>query len=296
VYCRRRGRPAAKRFDEDGMSDRTPITDRGVEGRVTGYGDRVVAQGDSASRPPAGTATAPGVPASAPTKAAAQPAIVTVTIYDPKGRLKGKVAAGVIARLVRDLNAITRPGLPADHLLKQLGIRIEIRHLMRMSTSNERFTTGTLDFPIYILNGHTSDATSAKEIRDLMLDHGIKDAGRARGQFNDADAAWKDANIEGMGIQPLEGYKKVGFIKGDNVAKVAKDFEAAFTNVIKHEFGHMCNILGHSGTGVMREGIRLAGGYLDYTDSNRGIILTELATLKTVPAAVLQQRYERANP
>lgn len=278
------------------MSDRSPITDRGVEGRVTGYGDRAVAQGDTASRPPAGTAAAPGVPASAPAKAAPQPAIVTITIYDPKSRLKGKVAAGIIARLVRDLNAITRPGLPADHLLKQLGIRIEIRHLMRMSTPDERYTTGRLDFPIYILNAHTSDATSAKEIRELMLDHGIRDAGRGRGQFNDADEAWKDANTEGIGIQPLEGYKKVGFIKGDNVMKVAKDMEAGFTNVLKHEFGHMCNILGHSSTGVMHKGIRLAGGYLDYTDSNRGIILTELATLKTISAALLQQRYERANP
>jgi hypothetical protein len=48
-------------------------------------------------------------------------------------------------------------------------------------------------------------------------------------------------------------------------------------------------------TGVMRSGIQLSGGLLDYTDANRGQILTTLGKLKIVSAAVLQQNYERDN-
>ena len=276
------------------MGDRTPITDRGAEGRVTGYGDRAVAQGDAAARPPAGTTATPGSTAGAAT-AAAPPLVATVTLYDPKSRLKGSVRAAVVARLERDLNALRASKLGADFLQKKLGIRFEVRHVARISARDERFTTGRLDFPVYILNGHTSDATPAKEIRELMLDHGVIDSGVARSQFEDAHDGWKDANVEGLGIQPLQGFKKVGFIKGDNVAKLAKDVESGFTNVIKHELGHMCNIKVHASSGVMRSGIQLAAGSFDYTDANQQSILVKLAELATVSAVELQRRYERAN-
>lgn len=278
------------------MADRTPITDRGAEGRVTGYGDRVVAQGDTAAAPPPGVVGSPNATPGVPAKTPAPPTIATITIFDPKGWLKGSVRTAVLARIERDINAVRPPGKRADHLLKQLNIRFEVRHLARMSSRDERFAAGRLDFPVYILNAHSSDKTSAKEIRELMLDHGIRDSGAAAGQFKDADAGWKDANIEGLGIQPLEGYHKVGFIKGDNVSKVAKDPEAGFANVIKHELGHMCNIKAHSATGVMRSGIRLVAGHLDYSDTNAETIVRTLAQLSTLSTQVLQQRYERANP
>jgi hypothetical protein len=285
------------------MGNQIPVTDRGKEGRVTDYGDRVVAQGDTAARPPAGVVPAssgPGVPTTAPspgpTAVPGGPQIAKITIYDPKGHLKGSVATAVVQRLDQDLNAIRYPGKPPSFLLNQLNIRFEIVYLSRMSTSNERYTTGRLDFPVYILNGHTNDRVTTKEIENLMLDHGIIYGRSTKIQFEEADDGWKDPNVEGLGIQPLNGYKKVGFIKGDNVAKLAKDVEAGFTNIIKHELGHMFGMVKHSDTGVMRSGIQLAAGSLDYTDANRVFIVNELKRLtKGKSEAEMQKDYERVN-
>ena len=278
------------------MGDRAPITERGAEGRVTAYGDRAVAQGDTAARPPAAAISVPSTLPVGTGSSPTSPAIATVMIYDPQSRLKGRTATAILTNLERDLNAIRYPGKPPDFLLTQFGLRFEARHLSRMSTADERYNTARLDFPLYILNADTNDATSAKQIRELMLDHGIRDAGVAREQFEAAESGWTDRNVEGLGIQPLDGFKKVAFVKGDNVTKVAKDVEAGFTNVIKHELGHMFNIKMHSSSGVMRSGVQLAAGLLDYTDSNRATILTTLATLKMLSEAELLRRYLRQNP
>jgi hypothetical protein len=115
------------------------------------------------------------------------------------------VATALEKRLEQDLNAIRHPGKAPNFLLTQFGIRFEVRYLPRMSTPDERFTTGRLDFPVYILNAHTSDSISAKDIRELMLDHGIIDAGPAHKLYEEADEGWKDTNVEGLGIPPLSG-------------------------------------------------------------------------------------------
>jgi hypothetical protein len=73
------------------MGNRTLVTDRGVEGRVTGYGDRVVAQGDTATRLPGGDRTRERRDKRPP----APPALATITIYDPKARLKGSAATAI---------------------------------------------------------------------------------------------------------------------------------------------------------------------------------------------------------
>jgi hypothetical protein len=276
------------------MGDRTSITDRGVESRVIDYGDRVVAQGDTAAKANGGV-LAPGA-TPAPASTTAPPVIATISIYDPKHHLPGDVGASVVKQLTQDMNGVHQASQKADYLAVTLGLRFEVRILERMSTREERFASGKLDFPMYILHGHSNDSTSAKEIHELMLDHGIRDAGVARQLFAQAEEGWTSSTVEGLGIPRLLGFKKVGFIKGDSVAKVAKDTAAGFTNVIKHELGHMCNIVDHSRDGVMREGIMLVGGRLDYVEENLAVIIRTLTQLKVNSEAELAKAYERQNP
>jgi hypothetical protein len=134
------------------------------------------------------------------------------------------------------------------------------------------------------------------DIRELMLDHGIKDAGVAAGQFKDAKKGWENESVEGLGIHPLDGFKKVGFIKVDTVSKASRDYESTFVNVIKHELGHMLNIKSHSEYGVMRGSIMLQGGSLDFNDGNIATITQTLVRLSTVSEAELTRRYEAQNP
>jgi hypothetical protein len=277
------------------MGDRSPITDRGVEGRVTGYGDRVVAQGDTALRPPAGTAPPPGGPKPAGSKTQQVVLIATITIFDPKQHLKGDVAKAVTARVAKDMNEVRPSGKPADHLLKQHNIRFEVRHLGRMSTADERKKIGRLDFPLYIFNAHTSDNHLVSEVLALMREYGIRERGKGETQYREAESGWADKNVEGLGIQPLLGFRKVGFVKGDNVAKHAKDLEAGFVNVIKHELGHMCGIEKH-GDGVMRTGNVILSGSQTFTDGNAKTIIGTVVRLATLTEATLQTLYETQTP
>lgn len=275
------------------MGDKTTITDRGAESRVTGYGDRIVAQGTQAVQPPAGVVPAGSGNAIAPP---APPLVARVTIYDRLGAFKKALGATIASRLEKELNNMHRAARPVGDLAKTLGMTFEVRYLARMSTRDERYTTSRLDFPLYLLNAHEGATSSRKDIHEWMLDHGIRDAGVARQQFEEADKGWGSTSVEGLGIQPLAGFKKVGFIKLDLVQKSAKDLESGFTNVLKHELGHMLNIKDHSATGVMRSGIMLAGGSLDFTDGNLATITQTLVRLSTVSEADLARAYERQNP
>jgi hypothetical protein len=254
------------------------------------YGSRVIAQANTGTNPPAGGAAPP------PSNRPPVVLVARVTIYDPTGAHRTGLGKTVAARLENELNALHLSRQPDGDLVNQTNVRFEVRYLARMTTRNERFGTGRLDFPIYLLNAHSGATTKADDIRELMLDHGIKDAGLAAGQFKDADKGWRDEGVEGLGIQPLDGFKKVGFIKLDNVTRNSKDFESTFVNVIKHELGHMLNIKTHADYGVMRGNIMLQGGSLDFTDANIGMITQTLIRLSTVSEAELSRRYERQNP
>jgi hypothetical protein len=141
------------------------------------------------------------------------------------------------------------------------------------------------------------ERVGAKEILALMTEYGIRTTGGAGTLYDEAKAAWEASDTEGIGIPPLTGYHKCGFIKADGVAKASKgNYFVGFVNVIKHELGHMLNIKIHADKGVMREGIKLVGSVLDYTDGNASVIYQTLNRLRTVSAADLDRQYQRDNP
>lgn len=270
------------------MPEPRDITTRGVEDRVVGYGDRTVAQGARATTPSAAmTSVSPKAAPPPP-----QPAIVT--LYDPHGSLKGSVLTSVRQRLEQDLNAMAHASKTPSNLVAQLGIRFQVRHEARMSARDERFKAGVFDFPVYLLHARGGSQTSAAQIRELMLDHGIRDGyGPAHQQFKQAEAEWP-GRAEGLGIQPLRGWRKVGFVKADNLLK-ASDFVIAFSNVIKHELGHMMNLWDHRTGEVMRVPAFVTA-HLDYSQTAKELMLAKLEELKREPQDELERRYVRQNP
>jgi hypothetical protein len=125
-----------------------------------------------------------------------------------------------------------------------------------------------------------------------MLDHGIRDGGPARAQFADAKTAWETKHVEGFGIQPFRGFKKVGVIKGDRIEKDARDREQAYINVIEHELGHMMNIWGHS-KGIMITSVPLDSSVLAFTLDDRKTIKGELARITNTPEVDMAKYYAR---
>jgi hypothetical protein len=271
------------------MPEPRDITTRDLEGKVIGYGNRVVAQGANATKPPAAMT-------SVSTQTAAPPTLLpaVVTLYDPFKMLQGSVASAVHQRIETDLNSLHFAGVSADYLATKLGLRFEVRHLYRMSSRDERFAAGVFDFPVYLLHRHGGSQTTASQILELMLDHGIRDAGIAADQFEQAKAEW-EGSAEGLGIQPLSGYKKVGFIKADEVDKAASDLVIGFSNIIKHELGHMMNLMAHKTDEVMRVPATYTV-HLNYSQQAANIMLNKLTELKKVPKVDLEQRYARQNP
>ena len=268
------------------MPDPRDFTAQGMIDKVLGYGDRAVKKGTTATTPPAGMTSV--APAAAP---APQP--LTITFYDPQRALQGKVAAAVEQRIERDLNALHLAQLKSGDLVNVLHVRFEIQYRDRMSTKDERAGTGVFDFPVYLLHARGTLQTSPATIRQLMLEHGIRDGGEAHEQFEQADTGWL-GSAEGLGIQPLSGFKKVGFIKADELLK-ASNLEIAFSNVIKHELGHMLNLRGHSTGGAMRVPATFTE-HLDYASEAAKIMWTTLARLTSTPKAELERRYAQDNP
>ena len=251
---------------------------------------------DEPTAPP--TTPSPATPAptgSATTATAVQPRTAEVVLIDHKGLVSRGLRDTVMAKLEKDLNAIYKTQLGQSFLQLNLGATFVVRHESRKLKLAQRAAFGALQYPIYFENGHTSDRLEPEDIRNIMLDHGIRDAGRGSKQFKAAEDGWEDDDIEGLGIQPLEGYHKVGFIKVDLVSKNQGDLPTIFLNIVKHELGHMFNMLEHT-DGVMRDGILKADRSLAYTTTHVRRILQEIARLQRHTEAELQERYERANP
>lgn len=272
------------------MGDHPAITDRGVEGRATGYGDRVVAQLDAASKPAAGV-----TPGATPATPSVAPLIAPVNIFDPKKVLGGSLGNTVAARLEKELNQAHRKGVPAGEIPANSGVQYEVRYQRRWSTRDERFKNGKLEFPVYLLNAHTSDATPWSQIRDLMIDHGLIDSGPMHKLFETAESGWGDVNVEGLGLPPLAGYHKVGFVKADRVQKSARDLESGFVNVIKHELGHMHGYTTHTAGSVMREKIMITAGFEEYPDACIARMVGWLNAVKGKAEADLEAAYRKQN-
>ena len=101
--------------------------------------------------------------------------------------------------------------------------------------------------------------------------------------------------MEGLGIQPLQGFRKVGFLKVDQIAGRANDVETAYANVLKHEFGHMCNITKHATAGLMLASVPIVDPKMSFAEDDQRAILRELVRLKLQTEAVMQRLYEQKN-
>jgi hypothetical protein len=265
------------------MGDRKDPTD---SGRVLSYGDDAVAKGKATTQtpvvPPSGTPPPPPVE------------VVTFILIDRRSLVSDSMRKSLEARLERDLNALGVVKKEPD-VLKQRSLRFEVRWESKAPSASQQGSYGKWDFPLYFEKAHTSDNFSASEVADLLRAHGIRNAGKAASQYTEADAGWQSKSVEGLGIQPLQGYRKVGFLKMDQVSSGAKDIETAYTNVLKHELGHMCNITRHASSGLMSASVPLNDPKVTFAEADHRAILRELVRLKLLTEASMQRVYEQQN-
>jgi hypothetical protein len=215
--------------------------------------------------------------------------VVTVVLIDRRSLVSSGLRKTLSARLERDLN-----GLKPD-VLKSLTLRFETRWDSTRPNAQQQGNFGKLDYPLYFEKAHTSDNFTTDELTDTMTAHGIRNAGNAAQLYPSAVAGWQSKQVEGLGIPPLQGYRKVGFIKYDEISGRATDLETAFTNVVKHELGHMFNIKDHAKSGLMLASVPLADAKVTYAEADLKQILKELNRLKNQPEAALQTQYNNAN-
>jgi len=261
--------------------------DKGVTlpDRVLSYGDTAVAQGNAATQT---KVVPPPKPPPAPVD------VITVILIDRRTLVSDGTRKALRTRLERDLNALGIVKKEPD-VLKAQSLRFEVRWESKAPSAGQQGSYGKFDFPLYFEKAHASDSLSASEITDIMRAHGIRNAGKAASQYSEADAGWQNKAVEGLGIQPLQGYRKVGFIKYDQVSGRANDVETAFANVLKHEFGHMCNITKHASSGLMLASVPIADAKVTFAEDNQRAILRELVRLKALTEATMQRVYEQQN-
>lgn len=216
---------------------------------------------------------------------------VRFVVIDPTGQLTGGVRKEVLARLEGDFTALKTDG-SVDTIAKQLKLQFVASYLDRDPSESERGAFCPLDYPVYLYRAHTSDGKPASLILTIMRHHGILQRGNAGKLYPLAEEGWKDSNVEGVGIPPLRGYRKVGFVKSDNIAKLKGDLATINLNIIKHELGHMFGITSH-GEGIMKAGAALSYDNLEYSADHRRAIQVSLGRLSVMTEAKLQEEYER---
>ena len=253
--------------------------------RVLSYADVAVAQGNVATvtkvvPPPA----APPVPVE----------VVNVILIDRRNLVSDALRKSMKARLESDLNALGVVKKEPD-VLKARALRFEVRWESKAPNASQQNSFGKWDFPLYFEKAHTSDNFSPSEVEKTMQGHGIRNAGKGADQYKAAASGWASKDVEGLGIQPLTGYRKVGFIKVDQISGRARDVETAYLNVVRHEFGHMCNIAQHSGDGLMMASVPLADPKVSFSEANHRAVLRELIRLKLQTEAQMQRLYEQNN-
>ena len=265
------------------MPDRD--TDPTQVNRALSYADAAVAQGNVATQ----TKVVPPVVA-----APVVVEIVNIILIDRRNLVSDATRTAIKTRLTRDLNALGVVKKEPD-VLKDKSLRFEVRWESKLPTASQQDSFGKWDFPLYFEKAHTSDNFTNSEVAKLIQGHGIRNAGRGAGQYQAADAGWSSKDVEGLGIQPLEGYRKLGFIKVDQISARARDIETALLNVVKHEFGHMCNITKHASDGLMMASVPIADPKVSYAESDQRAALRELIRLKLQSEAQMQRLYEQRN-
>jgi hypothetical protein len=219
--------------------------------------------------------------------------VITLILIDRRQLVSDKLRNALKSRLERDLNALGVVKQEPD-VLKTQGLRLGIRWESKKPNANQQASYGKWDFPLYFEKGHTSDNLTASEVIDTMLAHGIRRLGRAKTQYEQAESGWNDKSVEGLGIQPLQGYRKLGFLKIDQVSARANDIETAYVNVVKHEFGHMCNRTAHT-SGLLDRSVPISDPKATFTEEDQRAILREMVRLKNQSEAQMQRVYEQQN-
>lgn len=260
------------------MAKERPTAEKGVEDRVLAYGDRAVGQGQATTANP----TAQPQPVKPPTP-------VDLILVDPRGAVPSSVPAALAA----EIGAVRRNGWTAP-LSGMVNAVFQARK-RGMTSQQERFQAGKMDYTFYLVEGHSSAASSWKEVNDWLLDHGLIDAGRGRAYFEIAKSAWEDSSKIGFGMPPQQGYAKAAVVKVDALRKSAKSLpiDRAMLNVLKHEFAHMCGA-DHGSAGIMLPQAPLAGTPA-YDDKAMQRIFLDLARLIASQEAQLKAAYERGN-
>ena len=248
--------------------------------RILSYGDVAVTQGNVATQT---KVVPPPKPAPVPVD------VVAIVLIDRRSLISSGLRKAISARLERDLNGLK------PEVLKSLALRFETRWESSRPNAQQQGNFGKLDYPLYFEKAHTSDNFTADDVTDTMKAHGIRNAGDAAQLYVQAVAGWQSKQVEGLGIPPLQGYRKVGFIKHDQISDRAKDLETALTNVVKHELGHMLNIKDHASSGLMLASVSMTDAKVTYAEADLKQILKELNRLKQQPEAVLQTQYNNAN-
>ncbi len=262
-----------------------PDNDKGatLNDRVLSYGDVAVEQGKVATQ----SSVVP------PAKAApATVEVINVILIDRRRLVSDGARTTIKTRLTRDLNALGVVNKEPD-VLKAKGLRFEVRWESKMPSAAQQEAYDKWDFPLYFEKAHTSDNLPSSEVTKRMQAHGIRNAGKAAQQFKAADEGWASKAVEGLGIQPLSGYRKLGFIKVDEISSRATDIETAYINVVKHEFGHMCNITQHASAGLMLASVPMSDPRITFAESNQRAVLRELQRLQALTEEQMQRLYER---
>src|ERR1044071_2365596 len=250
--------------------------------RILSYGEAAVTQGNVAIQ----TKVVP--PSTSP-----QPAveIIAVILIDRRSLVSDGMRTALKRRLDRDLNALGLVKQEPD-VLKKLSLRFEIWWESKAPNANQQESYGKWDFPLYFEKAHTSDNFTVAEVLDTLRAHGIRNAGIGASQYRQTEDGWQNENVEGLGVPPLAGYRKVGFLKVDHVWAHTSDVETGFANVLKHELGHMCR-LAHSSSGLMVNAVPLNDPKVTFAEADHHAILEELKRLKTRTEALMQRLYEQ---
>lgn len=243
--------------------------------RILAYGDAAVLAGQVATQskvvPP------PKPPPPPPVD------VIRLILIDRRSLVTDSARKTVKTRLERDLNALGAVG------------RFEVLWESKMPNAGQQDSYGKWDFPIYFEKAHSSDNFTTTQVLEVLQHHGIRNAGGGKEQYKQAEDGWNSKTVEGLGIQPLQGYRKVGFLKVDQLSGRTRDVETAYTNVVKHEFGHMCNIKGHAKSGLMIPAAPVADDKAQFAADDKTTILEQLKRLKNLDEPTMQRAYETAN-
>lgn len=260
-----------KAYRDTDMSVRNPTEDR-----TTAYGDRVVDRGVRVAEAGKQTVKTQAAP---PQKASPAPVpVVEIMLIDPKELMTNELRTKSLPAVEKDLARLYASASGKAAIGKGQGMSFSVTFRSTDTSKKERGDFHPLQYPIYVLNAHTSDAKTVDEIIGVMKDHKI------RKRFDDARAGWEDKNVEGLGI-PVLGVpiSKVGFIKADNLYKRRGSWVTDFRNIILHELGHMFGL--NHGDNVMDRAIVLADDSLYYSEGQQVKIRTHLwAMAQQIPA------------